>query len=107
MIRGLAQLSPHMNKKNIKVSSLLSTKDKGKEIGLVYGSSILNTTFPTIHALENAQSLAMEKMLKRAEEIEAEWVVGVRFKTGRLSSGESQVFVYGTALGREDFFPLF
>lgn len=95
------------NKSFVKLSTLNSTKDKGAELGMVYGSSILNTTFPTIQALENSQNDAIHKMLKKAEDMNAEWIIGVRFKSGRISSGESQITVYGTALSKEDDFSLF
>jgi uncharacterized protein YbjQ (UPF0145 family) len=37
-------------------------------------------------------------MILRAEEIDADAIVGVRFTTSMLQAGASEIFIYGTAV---------
>jgi uncharacterized protein YbjQ (UPF0145 family) len=40
----------------------------------------------------------MDRMKLRAEELNADAIVGVRFTTSMLQAGASEIFIYGTAV---------
>ena len=48
--------------------------------------------------MAESRQQAMDRMILRAEEIDADAVVGVRFTTSMLQAGASEIFIYGTAV---------
>ena len=70
----------------------------GKEIlaGLrnVVGGEI--TEYSKLMAESRQQ--AMDRMILRAKEMDADAIVGVRFTTSMLQAGASEIFIYGTAV---------
>ena len=48
--------------------------------------------------MAESRQQAMDRMILRAEEIDADAIVGVRFTTSMLQAGASEIFIYGTAV---------
>jgi len=78
--------------------STIRAKHIGKDIlaGLrsVVGGEITEYT----EALDEARDIAMERMVKEAEELKADAIVGVRFTTSHVMAGADELLVYGTAV---------
>jgi uncharacterized protein YbjQ (UPF0145 family) len=49
-------------------------------------------------ALNEAREEAIQRMIKNAEELEADAIVGVRFTTSQIMAGAAELLVYGTAI---------
>jgi uncharacterized protein YbjQ (UPF0145 family) len=96
-----------------------TNKIEGKEIaetlGLVKGSTIrskdvfrdIMAGFRTIvggeikvytKAIEEARQEAMDRMVKEAEELSADAIVGMRFATSQVMPGAAEILAYGTAV---------
>ena len=48
--------------------------------------------------LQNARSIATERMIEEAKKIDADAIVGVRFGSSSLMAGSAEIIVYGTAV---------
>ena len=48
--------------------------------------------------MAESRQQAMDRMIHRAEELNADAIVGVRFTTSMLLAGASEIFIYGTAV---------
>jgi uncharacterized protein YbjQ (UPF0145 family) len=48
--------------------------------------------------LSQARNQAVERMVKEAEELGADAVIGVRFTTSQTMSGAAEILAYGTAV---------
>ena len=48
--------------------------------------------------IEKAREEAVERMIKNAEELGADAIIGVRFTTTAIMQGASEILVYGTAV---------
>jgi len=100
---------------------MLTTSDKisGREIkktlGLVQGNTIkakhigkdIMASFRNIvggeikeytEALNEARESATERMIKEAENLEADAIICVRFTTSQVMSGAAELLAYGTAV---------
>ena len=79
----------------------IRAKHIGKDIlaGLrnIVGGEIKEYT----EALNEAREEAMKRMLKQAEELGEDAIVGIRFTTSQIMSGAAELLVYGTAVKLE------
>ena len=48
--------------------------------------------------MAESREQAMDRMKFRAEELNADAIVGIRFTTSMLQAGASEIFIYGTAV---------
>ena len=48
--------------------------------------------------MAESRQQAKDRMISRAEELNADAIVGVRFTTSMLQAGASEIFIYGTAV---------
>ena len=48
--------------------------------------------------LEESRQEAMDRMIKKAQHMGANAIVGIRFSTSNIAQGASELFVYGTAV---------
>ncbi len=76
----------------------IRAKHIGKDIlaGLrnIVGGEIKEYT----EALNEAREEALRRMVKSAEEIGADAIIGVRFTTSAIMAGSAELLVYGTAV---------
>jgi len=79
----------------------IRAKHIGKDIlaGLrnIVGGEIKEYT----EALNEAREEAMKRMIKDAEGLGADAIVGIRFTTSQIMSGAAELLVYGTAVKLE------
>lgn len=104
-----------MDKNNITTTFELPNKRVVKNLGLVRGitvrsRSIIGTIGGSLHTIiggnitlfttlcERTRSESFEKMVKHAEELGANAVVGVRYDANEVMSGVTEVLCYGTAV---------
>lgn len=78
--------------------STVRSKHVGKDIlaGLknIVGGEITAYT----ELLEDARQEALERMIDKAQDLGANAIVGIRFSTSNITTGASELFVYGTAV---------
>ena len=76
----------------------IRAKHIGKDIlaGLrnIVGGEIKEYT----EALNEARQEALKRMIKAAEELGADAIVGIRFTTSQIMGGAAELLVYGTAV---------
>lgn len=48
--------------------------------------------------LEESRQEAIDRMIKKAQDLGANAIVGIRFSTSNITQGASELFVYGTAV---------
>ena len=48
--------------------------------------------------LSEAREIALQRMVKKAEELEADAVINTRFTTSSIMGGAAEILVYGTAV---------
>jgi len=104
-----------MDKNNITTTFELPNKRAVKNLGLVRGitvrsRSIIGTIGGSLHTIiggnitlfttlcERTRSESFEKMVKHAEELGANAVIGVRYDANEVMSGVTEVLCYGTAV---------
>jgi uncharacterized protein YbjQ (UPF0145 family) len=104
-----------MDKNNITTAFELPNKKIVKNFGLVKGivvrsRSIVGTIGGALHTLvggnitlftelcESTRSEAFELMIKHAEELGANAIIGVRYDATELMGGVTEVLCYGTAV---------
>ncbi|WFF39122.1 YbjQ family protein [Moraxella nasibovis] len=78
--------------------STVRTKHVGKDFlaGLknIVGGELVAYT----ELLEEARQEALGRMVAKAQALGADAVVGIRFSTSNVTTGASEIFVYGTAV---------
>jgi uncharacterized protein YbjQ (UPF0145 family) len=48
--------------------------------------------------MAESREQAMDRMIRKAEKLNADAIVGIRFTTSMLQAGASEIFIYGTAV---------
>ena len=80
---------------------------KGTTIQSVHIGKYIGSAFKTLvggelqsynEMLNKARSLATERMVKEAEALGADAVVGIRYSSSSVMQGAAEVMVYGTAV---------
>ncbi len=51
--------------------------------------------------MDDSRDIAFKRMIKDAEGLDADAIVGVRFTTSMVMAGASEIMVYGTAVKLE------
>jgi len=93
---------------------------KGKELGLVSGSMVKGKFFikdwlagvrkflgkelkEYTELMEETRATALARMITQGEKLGADAIVNIRFMTTEITSDASEIFVYGTAIKKEEF----
>ena len=76
----------------------IRAKHIGKDILAGFRNLVGGEIKEYTEALNEARDIAIERMIKNAEELEADAIVGVRFTTSAIMSGAAELLVYGTAV---------
>ncbi len=93
--------------KQIKVSlglvrgNTIRAKNIGKDIIAGFRNIVGGEIKEYTEALNEAREEAMERMLKNAEDLGADAIIGIRFTTSQIMSGAAELLVYGTAVKLE------
>ena len=78
--------------------STIQSKHIGKDLGAGFKSLVGGELKGYTQMMEEARSIATERMVKEAEALGADAVVNVRYATSAIMQGAAEVIVYGTAV---------
>ncbi len=76
----------------------IRAKHIGKDILAGFRNIVGGEIKEYTEALNEARDEAMKRMLKQAEELGADAIIGIRFTTSQIMSGAAELLVYGTAI---------
>ena len=76
----------------------IRAKHIGKDILAGFRNIVGGEIKEYTEALNEAREEAMKRMLKQAEELGADAIIGIRFTTSQIMSGAAELLVYGTAV---------
>lgn len=75
---------------------------RAKHIGNDIIASLRNLVGGEVHEytklMAEAREQAMDRMIKQANQLDADAIVGVKFATAMVMNGASEILVYGTAV---------
>lgn len=78
--------------------STVRSKHVGKDLFASFKNLVGGELVAYTELLEESRQEAIERMIKKAEALGADAIVGVRFSTSNIAQGASELFVYGTAV---------
>ncbi len=78
--------------------SSIRTKHLGKDIGAIFKSLVGGELRGYSELLEESREEALSRLIRQAEELGANAVVGLRFSSAQVMSGAAEFLVYGTAV---------
>jgi len=81
--------------------STIRAKHIGKDILASFRNIVGGEIKEYTEALNEARDVAIARMIKNAEELGADAIIGVRFTTSAIMSGAAELLVYGTAVKLE------
>ena len=70
----------------------------GKDILALFRNLVGGEITEYSKLMAESREQAMDRMKLRADELNADAIVGVRFTTSMLQAGASEIFIYGTAV---------
>jgi len=79
----------------------IRAKNIGKDIIAGFRNIVGGEIKEYTEALNEAREEAMKRMLKNAEDLGADAIIGIRFTTSQIMSGAAELLVYGTAVKLE------
>jgi len=78
--------------------SCVQTKHLGKDIGAGLRSVVGGEAKGYTELMEEARRTAMQRMLKDAEKLGADAVIGMRYATAQTMVGAAELIAFGTAV---------
>lgn len=78
--------------------STVQTRNAGKDILAGFKSLVGGEIVGYTEMMDHARIIATERLLKDAEELGANAVVGFRLQTSQVMSGAAEIIAYGTAV---------
>lgn len=78
--------------------STVRSKHVGKDIFAGLKNIVGGELTAYTELLEESRQQAVDRMIKKAEALGADAVVGLRFSTSSIAQGAAELFVYGTAV---------
>ena len=78
--------------------SCVQTKHLGKDIGAGLRSMVGGEARGYTELMEEARRTAMQRMVKDAEKIGADAVIGMRYATAQTMAGAAELIAFGTAV---------
>lgn len=78
--------------------STVQTKNVGKDILAGFKSLIGGEINSYTEMMNDARKIATERLLKEADELGADAVVGFRLQTSAVMGGAAEIIAYGTAV---------
>ena len=87
----------------VATTDVVAGRETAEVLGLVRGNTIRarhvgSDIGAALKAMTDAREEALMRMLKEAETLGADAVVGVRFATSQIMAGAAEILVYGTAV---------
>ena len=78
--------------------STIQSKHIGKDIMAGFKQLVGGELKQYSEMLQEARSIAMDRMIQNANALGADAVIGVRFATSSIMDGAAEILVYGTAV---------
>jgi len=79
----------------------IRAKHIGKDIIAGFRNIVGGEIKEYTQALNEAREEAVKRMIKEAEDLGADAIIGIRFTTSQIMSGAAELLVYGTAIKLE------
>ena len=80
------------------IGNTIRARHLGKDISAGLRSLVGGEITEYTGMMAESREQALQRMLDRAEELNADAVVGVRFQTSMIMQGSAELLVYGTAV---------
>ena len=80
------------------IGNTIRAKHLGKDISAALRSIVGGEITEYTGMMAESREQALQRMLDRAKELNADGVVGVRFQTSMIMAGSAELLVYGTAV---------
>lgn len=81
--------------------NVIRAKHIGKDIVAVLRHVVGGEIKEYTEMMDDSRDIAFKRMIKDAEGLDADAIVGVRFTTSMVMAGASEIMVYGTAVKLE------
>ena len=81
--------------------NIIQAKHLGKDILAGFRQMIGGEIKEYTEMISEAREIALQRMIKKAEDMEADAVINVRFGTSMVMQGAAEILVYGTAVKLE------
>ncbi len=81
--------------------NVIRAKHIGKDIAAVLRHVVGGEIKEYTEMMDESRDIAFKRMIKDAEGVDADAIVGVRFTTSMVMAGASEILVYGTAVKLE------
>ncbi|KAB3547834.1 MAG: YbjQ family protein [ANME-2 cluster archaeon] len=81
--------------------NVIRAKHIGKDIAAVLRHVVGGEIKEYTEMMDDSRDIAFKRMIKDAEGLDADAIVGVRFTTSMVMAGASEIMVYGTAVKLE------
>lgn len=80
------------------MGSTIQCKHIGKDIGASFKTIVGGEMKAYKDMMDEARAIAMDRMIKEAEKVGANAIVGFRLSTSAVIAGSAEVIAYGTAV---------
>jgi len=80
------------------IGNTIRARHLGKDISAGLRSLVGGEITEYTGMMAESREQALQRMLERAEELNADAIVGVRFQTSMIMQGSAELLVYGTAV---------
>ena len=80
------------------IGNTIRARHLGKDISAGLRSLVGGEITEYTGMMAESREQALQRMLERAEELNADAIVGVRFQTSMIMQGSAKLLVYGTAV---------
>jgi uncharacterized protein YbjQ (UPF0145 family) len=81
--------------------NVIRAKHIGKDVAAVLRHVVGGEIKEYTEMMDDSRDIAFKRMIKDAEGLDADAIVGVRFTTSMVMAGASEIMVYGTAVKLE------
>ena len=78
--------------------NVIQAKHIGKDIAASFKQILGGEIKQYTEMMSEAREIAMQRMIEKAEELNADAVINVRFMTSMVLSGAAEILAYGTAV---------
>ena len=80
------------------IGNTIRARHLGKDISAALRSLVGGEITEYTGMMAESREQALQRMLDRAKELNADAVVGIRFQTSMIMQGSAELLVYGTAV---------
>ncbi|MBY7142370.1 YbjQ family protein [Virgibacillus sp. NKC19-3] len=78
--------------------STVQSKHVGRDIGAGLKTLVGGEIEGYADLMKNARDIALDRMIKEAESLQANAIVGMRYQTSQVMNSAAEVIAYGTAV---------